>query len=228
MRPTLAFVAGQLSGGGAEKQLLYLLRGLSAYPVRVTLASLRPGDPGQAAIEALGVPVHTIRPSRWKLDRMVDLTAWLQREQPMLVHSWTFFANPYAAWAGMLAGVPVRLGSLRGDVFYETTVQWQAPPLFTRVGLKAPQAIVVNSAAAAAALDKRGPRGVRTCVVRNGMDLDALRAAAGVGGRGLGGYPPNSQRPILVLVGNLIPRKNAPMFLRVVAEVARRYPQVQG
>src|SRR5947199_403568 len=130
MVPTIAFLAGQLSGGGAEQQLLYLLRGLAASPVRVTLATLNPGDPGEAAVTALGIPVHPIPPSRWKIDRIGRLAAWLRRERPVLVHSWVFSGNAYAAWAGALAGVPVRLGSLRGDALYENTVQWKAPPWF--------------------------------------------------------------------------------------------------
>src|SRR5437870_3309506 len=152
MRPTLAFVAGQLSGGGAERQLLYLLRGLSDYPVRLTLATLNADVPGEADFATLGIPVYQIPRSPWKVDRIARLAAWLRREQPILVHSWAFFGNAYVAWAGALAGVPVRIGSLRGDAFYENTVQSQSPPFFMRLQLQAPQELVVNSAAAAAAL----------------------------------------------------------------------------
>src|SRR5437868_6435069 len=132
MEPKIAFIAGQLSGGGAERQLLYLVRGLAARGFRLTLATLHPEDPGQPAFEALGVPVQSIPYSRWKLDRVARLAAWLRREQPLLVHSWSFHGNIYAAWGGALAGVPVRIGSLQGDMFYENTVQWKAPPLFMR------------------------------------------------------------------------------------------------
>jgi glycosyltransferase involved in cell wall biosynthesis len=188
------------------------------------LANLRPGDPGEAAVEALGIPVQRIPPSRWKVDRLLHLAAWLRRERPLLVHSWVFSSNTYAAWGGALAGVPARVGSLRGDAFYENTVQWKAPPLFLRLGLEAPHAVVVNSAAAAAAIAERGPRSARIRVVPNGIDLAALRSAAAAG------ESPEREpsAPVLALVGNLIPRKNAPMFLRVIAGLQARYPGIEG
>jgi glycosyltransferase involved in cell wall biosynthesis len=228
MEPTIAFIAGQLSGGGAERQLLYLLRGLTAYPIRVVLANLRPGDPGEAAVEALGIPVQRIPPSRWKVDRLLRLAAWLRRERPLLVHSWVFSGNTYAAWGGALAGVPARVGSLRGDAFYENTVQWKAPPLFLRLGLETPHAVVVNSAAAAAAIAQRGPNSARIRVVPNGIDLGALRAAAAGESPDRIRTERDSSGPVLALVGNLIPRKNAPMFLRVIAGLQARYPGIEG
>lgn len=242
MELTIAFVAGQLSGGGAERQFLYLLRGLRARGVRVTVATLHPEDPAEAvaeaAIEALGIPVHRIPRSRWKVDRVAHMAAWLRRERPLLVHSWAFHGNIYAAWAGALAGVPVRVGSLQGDLFYENTVQWQAPPLFMRLALAAPHAVMVNSGAAAAAIEQWKPRRARLRVVRNGMDITLFQSPAeeaspeGVVPADCAGSllrsSGNRPGPVLVQVGSLIPRKNVPMFLRVVAALAERYPGLEG
>ncbi|MGI8970526.1 MAG: glycosyltransferase family 4 protein, partial [Dehalococcoidia bacterium] len=203
----------------------YLLQGLAAYPVRLTLANLSPGDPGEAAVEALGIPVERIPPSRWKVDRIARLAVWLRRERPLLVHSWSFFGNTYTAWAGAAAGVPLRLGCLRGDAFYDFTRPGQAPPLFMRLGLETPHAVVANSTAAAAAIEERGPRRARMRVVHNGLDLAALRAAA---------FSPLTTHhsplttPVLALVGSMIPRKNVPMFLRVIRRLSGRYPAIEG
>jgi glycosyltransferase involved in cell wall biosynthesis len=239
-RATVAFVAWQLSGGGAERQLYYLLQGLRQYPLRVVVATLNPGSPGEGAVEELGIPVERIPPCRWKVDRwklerVRHLAAWLRRERPLLVHSWAFGAKVYTAWAGALAGVPVRLGSLRGDAFYENTVEWKAPPFFLQLGLQTPHLVVANSATAANAIAARGPRGARLRVVRNGMDLVALRAIAasqrdGATGRAdvLSPRRPLAPSPRLALVGRLIPRKNAPMFLRVIAGLAALHPGVEG
>jgi glycosyltransferase involved in cell wall biosynthesis len=231
MTPTIAFVAGHLSGGGAERQLLYLLCALKEFPVRLRLATLTPTFPGVDRIEALGIPVERIPASGWKLDRLVRLTLWLRRERPVLVHSWVPYGNVYAAWAGALAGVPVRLGSVRGDAFYGFKQGLNASTMLLRLGLQAPDAVVVNSGAAAAALAERGPRRARLVVVRNGMDIEALVAAAGSAqekNRHPDGSAGGGVGPVLAMVGRLVPLKNVPMFFRVIASLADRYPTLQG
>jgi glycosyltransferase involved in cell wall biosynthesis len=223
---TIAFVAGQLSGGGAEQQLLCLLKGLTRYRVRVALATLNPEFPGEATFEAAGLAIHRVPRSRLKVDRVLRLARWLRRERPLLVHSWHFYGNALSAWAGMLAGVPVRIGSLRSDASVAGAVSGRPSRLYLRLGLEVPDLVVANSGATVAGLaDGRYPWG-QVRVVRNGLDLAALRAASAINWDGRSDPP--AAGPVLALVGRLVPVKNAPMFLRVIAGLAGAHPGVQG
>lgn len=117
-RIRVAHLIGGLDPGGSERQLLLFLahadRRRFDHAVIVLNAAQ---DALKTAIEELGIPVHAVPSTcRGRLQRVGFLVRTLRALGVDLVHSWSFFANPYAAVAGRLARIPARLGSLRGSL----------------------------------------------------------------------------------------------------------------
>lgn len=154
---SLAFIAGQLGLGGAEKQLYLLVRGLLQAGWRVSMMTLNPyeNDYWENPLRELGVSVVSVpRVPRWH--RMLVIAEQLRGQRVQLVHGWAFHAGPYTNLSGRLAGVPVRLGALRGHPSY-----WPDSclmRLMVLIGLVGLDGIVANSQAAASALERHNKR----------------------------------------------------------------------
>jgi glycosyltransferase involved in cell wall biosynthesis len=56
--------------------------------------------------------------SQSKFDRIPRLIKDLRKLRPSIVHAWNFHTNPYANYCGKIAGIPVRIGSVREHPSY--------------------------------------------------------------------------------------------------------------
>src|SRR5207253_2070630 len=106
----LAFIVGQLSLGGAEQQLYYLLSSLDRSrfcPVVITLGP-RSDEYWVRQIRSLGVRVWHVRRSLGRPGRIIQIWKILCVEKVKMIHSWDLHTNPYSALAGRLARIPLR------------------------------------------------------------------------------------------------------------------------
>jgi hypothetical protein len=148
----LAYIVGQLILGGAEQQLYYLLSGLDrSYfrPFVITLGSA-PDEYWTRPIEELGVRVEHVRRLSSRALRVIRIVNILRSENYHLVHSWSFHTNPYAALAGRLAGIPLRIGSMREN--YELLTERYVRLL----GYRGLDALIANSKSAASQVKQGG------------------------------------------------------------------------
>src|SRR5439155_14064586 len=79
-----------------------------------------------------------------RVGRTIQIARRLHSEDVQLVHSWDLHTNPYAAVAGRLAGIPLRLGSMR--------LHYEGIPInkFVRwMGYRGLDFLIANSAIAA-------------------------------------------------------------------------------
>jgi glycosyltransferase involved in cell wall biosynthesis len=111
----LAFIVGQLVLGGAEQQLHHLLSGLDRSRFRLIVISLgaRPDEYWAQPIKSLDIPLWHMARSLGRAGRAMHIASLLRSEKIQIVHGWDLHTNPYAAIAGRLAGIPLRLGSMR-------------------------------------------------------------------------------------------------------------------
>jgi glycosyltransferase involved in cell wall biosynthesis len=142
----LAFIVGQLGLGGAEQQIYHLLSGLDCSRFRAIVISLetQPNEYWAQPIKSLGIPLWHMTHSLGRAGRVRQIASFLHSEKSQLVHSWVFHTNPYAAVAGRLAGVPLRLGSMRlnyEDMSVGKFVRW--------IGYRGLDMLIANSAIAA-------------------------------------------------------------------------------
>lgn len=206
-RIRLGLVIGQLTTGGAERQLLELVRHLDArFEPHVYALSRRATDV-RTALEAAGVPVREIVGRGWV--RVRRLRAALRADSIDVAHSWLFIANAYVAAASLPRAPWVVITSARN-----CKVQGRASQLANAIAFRMSRRVVVNSRDVEDYIVAHyaAPRD-RIRVVANGVDVERFHPAS---------HPP--EVPHIVTVGRLVQQKNHALFLRAAAELAKRVP----
>lgn len=210
--PRVAFVAGTLGQGGAEKQLVYMVRALVNANFEVQLFSLRQGEHYERTLIELGVPpIHMGRFSH-PLLRLTGITRALRSFRPQVIHSAHFYTNAYAAigarWAGGAA-----IGSLRNDGVQDV----RSVGSLGKIVIRLAPAMICNSQAAKQNAASYGVRPDSIHVLPNVIDLTEFDAqsrqssAISIG-----------PRPVAAAVARLVPQKRIDRFLKALA-IARRH-----
>ena len=213
--PRVAFLAGTLARGGAERQLLFQLRALAGAGIRIEVLSFTRGEHHEDAIRRLGIPVRSVDGAGNPVRRVVAVIRALRGFRPHVVQAAHFFVNPYAA-AGARACGAVELGSLRSDGVFDVTAHgvWGLPLLHV------PRALVANSEAARRAVASRRLPVGRVHVLPNAVDLDRFgRIRAGA-------HSPGT--PLALVIGRLTDVKRYDRFLDALAAARRTVPALCG
>ena len=217
-RLRVAFVAGTLECGGAEKQLCYMVRALRDRGVAVRVYSFAAGSHFARELAALGTsPVFVGRHGSPVL-RIPALAAAARRFAPHVVQSSHFYTNLYAAACGRLLGAP-SLGAVRNDLLHE----FAANGRWSRWLLRAPSAVICNSWRAGGYATQLGMDVRRVHVIPNVIDLAAFERAAGPVVR----RPPGGAVTV-VSVARCVAAKRLDRFLRVLHGARANGAAVRG
>lgn len=221
---SVTFITGQLGLGGAEKQLYLLARGLQQAGWRVSVITLNPGqgDYWEQPLRDLNIPLYEIPHSNFRLGRLLCITNILRQAKPHIVHSWTLHANIYAALAGRLAGIPVRLGSERAN---QNTSRQALGNWWYYWSLRGLDGLVANSEPAAVYLRQHYPN-LKVAVVANAIQVPAQSAGADEKQKCREYLGISSAATVVGAVGSLVPGKNFAMLIDVVASLAGEFPDL--
>ena len=202
----VAFIAGTLGQGGAERQLYYILRALKSCGASVRLLSLTRGEFWEEPIRELGIPVIWVGEKPSRVARCLLIIQKLRQDPPRIVHSQHFYTNLYA----VLAARVVRsreVGAIRNDVWSEVR---DNGPILGRLSLRAPSVLAVNSMAAIRNAIQCGVSAPRIHLLANVVDTDRFRPVPNI----------ESRRGVsLVAAGRMVPQKRHDRLLRVIARV---------
>lgn len=167
---SISFIIGQLSLGGSEKQLFLLINELIKLGWKISVITLNVGKDEfwEKPLRELGVTFYLIPGSRLKVRRLLGIIKALGRERPHIVHSWSSYANFYAAAGGWFADIPVRLGSERGNPIYSKRLSGKLIYCLSFIGL---DALIVNSEPAIVSLKKENPN-LKIVCIPNGVNID--------------------------------------------------------
>ncbi|MGH7650171.1 MAG: glycosyltransferase [Gemmatimonadaceae bacterium] len=213
----IAFVAGGLGQGGAEKQLVYMARAVRDAGADVRVYCLTRGEHyEQTLIDAGLTPIWMGRRGATML-RVLTLAAELRRFRPHIAQSAHFFMNLYVRFAAPLTGA-LDVGAARSDIVYEVEHNGRWGPWLVR----APSALIVNSYAAQRNTKAYGVPAERVHVLPNVIDLEAFDAASRFAMRG------DSTDIVVVGIGSLIRAKRFDRFLRGLAAVRASGARVRG
>jgi len=222
---TVACVIDHLDAGGAQRQLVELVRHLPRERFAASVISL--STDRIELVEALrrdGVPVVTIpQAGTWSWRCFGRLVRHLRRLQPDIVYTWLFTADLYGRLAARLVRVPVVISAVR-------SVEPDKPRRYVAVDrllAKITDAFTVNARAIADVLARR-ERIARSKIhfVPNGVDLstfDPARANGALRRR----LQIASEAPVIGIVGRLVPVKDHATFLQAAVRVAREQPQAR-
>ena len=220
----IAFVVGQLTLGGAERQLYLSVRELIAlgWDVHVITCHAGCGDYWEKPMQDAGAVLHGIGAGTSRLAKVVRVSALLRRIKPAVVHSWTLHTNVYAALAGKIARVPVRVGSERSTEAASRDVLGR----LYRLQVTGLDALVTNNRAAESALARSTPS-LRVVVVPNAVELPlpADIEAARMELRRTWQVPGDAL--VIGAIGGLVPGKNFDGLMKAVDPLFERYPNLR-
>jgi glycosyltransferase involved in cell wall biosynthesis len=208
--PRIGLVIGQLTVGGAEGQLMQVVRGLEGrFDLVVFSLSESPGALHDELV-GYGAAVRTI--GGRGVARARGLAQALNESRIELVHSWLFIANAYAV-AARLFGARARIVTSARNC----KVQGRASQAANALAFRASGAIVVNSPEVDAYIRRHyWAPGERIRLIPNGIDVEKV-------------HPPSEPAAgdaagAIVSIGRLVPQKNQALFLRAAAELLRDLP----
>lgn len=185
----ILFVAHSITGGGSEKRLASLLRGLDRGRFAPELC-LFSGTAAEAAAAAPGVPAHILKAGRpASLSLAFGLYRLIKARRPDAVFSVLWSVNVIAAAAARLAGVPALLNEATTP---SESVKRYSFPALRRLLVRffySRAAVLTVSDYARADLEKNfGVPPGRMATVHNGLDAAAAEKAAGEYDPGLSGH----------------------------------------
>jgi glycosyltransferase involved in cell wall biosynthesis len=208
----VCFIVGTLARGGAEKQLLFMLRALHRAGVAVKIISLTRGEFYEEEIIRGGTAVEFVGTSRNQFLRLWEIVKILRRERPQIVQSSHFYTNIYAATAGKILMIP-SIGAVRSDLNYEMnshrlTGQWQ---------IALPDFLIVNSHFGYERLLKRGLAPKRVEFVPNVCEIEPIQAVDQTG---------KDNCASLLFAGRLDENKRPDYFINLAARLVRDLPGI--
>jgi len=208
----IGLVIGQLSIGGAERQLTELVGRLDRERFEPFVYALAGGDDGfRPALAETGVPLRVVGSRGWARARL--LAGALRRDGVELVHAWLYIANSYA-WAARLLGVRVPLVTSARNCKSQGRLHHVANAAAFRSSIR----IVVNSARVGDYVARKyaAPRD-RLSIVYNGVDTNRFCPAAA-----------NGYRPLTVMTaGRFVPQKGPLLFLEAAVRLSRELPETR-
>src|SRR6266849_4357494 len=203
------YLVGQLTPGGLERQLCYLLQAMDRghYQPAVAVWNFSETDVYVFRIRALNVPVYALPYTPSASAKLRAFGHLVRQLEPEVVHSYTFYTN-FAAYWGVRGTRAVVVGSVRSDF---TLAKKDAGPWLGGLSARWPRDQICNSSSAAETcrLSRSFFVPKRLSVVCNGLDLERFRSAP----------PAVGERVRIVGVGSLVPVKRWDRLLRVAVEL---------
>jgi len=218
----VAFVAGTLGQGGAEKQLTYMVRALLQEGISVRVCVLTRGEHYEPVLKALEAEVVWVGQYSNPAGRLIRLTASLRDFRPHVLQAAHFFTNLYVGLAAPLVGA-VGLGAIRNDM----TREMESNPfwgkyLLTRVG-----SLITNSQGALRNAQMLGVQSERVNYLPNIIDLTEFDRQQ----RQATSIPGNlnlSSRIVVASVGRLVSAKRFDRFIEALALARKHAPELLG
>ena len=219
----IIFLINELGKGGSERQLYLLLKHMDLNAAEPLVAVFNPSTLTDYAdaIRALGIQVLPLPSSKNSpLKRLFWLIRFFRQKKPDVVHSWSASDNPYAGIAGLLAGVPLRLGSFRDSLANRGFLNLSK--LFQYLAIHTCPILVVNAQSILEELHVRGFSTNRLFLLENCVEI-----------------PPNSieidlpaalssEFRLVGTVGNIRRKKNVHIFIEGISLLTDRFPDLRG
>lgn len=227
----VVFLIRSLFFGGAERQLLTLVKGMNKAAFDISILCFYNGGELEAEFLKAGIPIISLGKSgRWDIFPFFSKLFRILRDlQPEILHSYLSMSNILAVIAKGMAGKVKVIYGVRHAYMDLTKYD-----LLTRLVYKMEiwlsyfaDLIIVNSYTGKSNHIRNGFASKKMMVIPNGIDTDQYHPspAEGCDTRDRLGIPQNVQ--VVGLVGRLDPVKDHATFLKAAAEVLQKKPDVK-
>lgn len=222
-RLKLVIMIRQMIVGGAEKDIIKIVSRLDRDRYDIHLCLFNDTCVYRDVFREQQIPVTMIR-KRIKLDflHLWQLTAWLRRLRPDIVHTWISEANSVGSVAARLAGVPIRVGCVLNVNFWKTRPRL----LFDHFAMGTSHRLVTNSLRINEFLVQRmGISASRLKLIYNGIEPGAFsldgEARRQARQQVRQQYGIRENETLFITVAGLRRMKNHLDFLRTIAQLPR-------
>jgi len=217
----VAYLIRSLNVGGAERQLVTLVKGLDKNQFQPVVICYYGGGELEKELLQAGIPViSTQKRGRWDLVSFFGKLARILRDfHPQILHSYLATSNIMAGLSRIFfPSLKVIYGVRYGFVDF-TKYDWSAKMSFqAEVKMSfLSNRVIVNSFAGKEIAVSKGIPGNKLLVIPNGIDIERYRPAPETGQqfRSLWKIPTN--RIVFGLAGRLDPMKNHSLFVQSAA-----------
>lgn len=214
----VAFIAGTLGLGGAEKQLYYMARALFDAGVDVRIYTIVAGEYYEAKLNEKNIPVIWFGENSNPVFRLFLLLYYIYKFQPHIVQSTHFFTNLYAIFAAKLVGA-VELGAIRSS----TKLALKSVGFLGMVSLKWPKNLIANSRASYKEAITLGVSKNQIRIMPNVIDLKEFDKSLVEKS-----HKSNADTVVIAQVANCFPVKRIDRFLTALALAKRQFPELVG
>jgi glycosyltransferase involved in cell wall biosynthesis len=221
----IAFIVGTLGLGGAEKQLVYMIRALQQAGAQIRVYCLTRGEYYESALKEINLLPVWIGKNENPLYRLAELVTQLNEFRPYIIQSAHFYTNLYTSLSALFCGA-LGVGCLRSDAYNEV----YGNGFWGMKLLKAPQAIIANSNTAKRNAIRLGARAKRIFVLPNVIDLEAFdqRQKYAVSSSNSLLFRKSISQINVAVVGNLITEKRFDRFLKALCKAREGTPTLCG
>jgi len=216
----IGYVIGQLTYGGAERQLHELVRRINRdeFQCFVYCLSLKT-NPFGPLIKASGIELRVVpRRGRFDVSRVCGLARLLRRDRIDIVHSFLFRANGYAWAASTLARVPHLLTTARN-----CKELGLARDYVNRLAFRGSDRVICNGEAVRSFTARHFKLPLESSVViYNGVDLDRFASpplSAPLEERG--------KEKLVITVGRLVAQKDLRLFIDAAKLLLAKFGNVR-
>jgi glycosyltransferase involved in cell wall biosynthesis len=227
----LFFLIRSLDRGGAERQLVELVKGLDKKRFAITVCTFYDGGALRPELECIKeirvVSLH--KKGRWDLWPFLwRLWKTVRRSRPQILHGYLDMANVFSLLVGRLVGAKVVWGLRASNMDlsqYDWTFRWA---FRMEAGLsRFPDLIIVNSQAGKEHHIAHGYCRKHMTVIPNGIDTQRFRPDREAGQRVRVEWGISDSQFLIGLVGRLDPMKDHPTFLSAAALLAKERNDVR-
>ena len=223
-RRRIGYVIGQLTHGGAERQLYELVRGIDANSFQPFVYCLSEKTvPFGDLIRESGAELRVLhRRCHFDMARMRELASLLRRDRIDILHSFLFKANGYAWPAHFLAGVPHLVTSARScNTELGFLRDW-----VNRLAFWSSDVIICNGEAVRSFVAQHFNVPIqKSVVIHNGIDLDRFQTSlVPLTSNGLDLKPAHR---LVITVARLVPEKDIELFIEAAKLLGHEYADVR-
>ena len=179
-RVTVLYPVNELKIGGAEQQLLELVRGIDKDRFRPIVAPLYPGGALDAEFRSVpGAEVIDLRRSgKWDPSPLWRIARLLRQHRVDVIQPFLSPATFFGLVPALIVPTPVKVVTERCGVRRERGMGYKAYRTVEDWCSRFADAVVPNSEAGARLLARRGIPSPKTIIIRNGINLDRLQPSS--------------------------------------------------
>ncbi len=224
------FLIRSLGRGGAERQLLELIKGLNKSRFAITLVVFYDGGALRPAFELIrGIEIVSLHKAhRWDLIPFLSqLWKTVRRVRPHIVHGYMGVANELALLVGKVFGAKVVWG-LRSSIVDFSNYDWAHLFSFRISALLShfPDLIIVNSHAGRRHHISHSYDAAKIIVIPNGIDTNLFKPDHDSGSRWRASVGISATTRLIGIVARFDPIKDHETFLRAAALLVRETPNL--